>query len=135
MDKELLLKLREAKDFFDEEHSEKVDRIAKREIKKQNEWWEKNTAQRYKQKGKMFNMVYVMTHVTYWTVLFVIISQVVDLEIPMTLFELYTFKWIVFLELTTEKLGLILTGFLAELLLLPKIILQGLFTENEKQTR
>lgn len=78
--------------------------------------------QKMRQKDESFDMVHKLTWISYFTVWVILVSQVVDVNIC----ELE----IVFVKLEDTTLGIIMTGFLAELLLLPKIILKGLFSSD-----
>lgn len=132
MDDKLLKQLDKLKNVVDELHSERLNVKSKKELKKRDEWWEKWANQRFGHKMKMFNMVYTMTTITYVVVLIIIISQVIDgVRLPEDWTGYLIFEWLIFEDLETGKLALIITGFLAELLLLPKIILSGLFSDKE----
>jgi len=87
--------------------------------------------QKIKHRDRMIDMVVPMTKITYWVILLIIIFQVINLKMPLSWQDLYLLKWIEIPQMTESKLTIILSGFLAELLLLPKIILTCLFNDPE----
>lgn len=100
-------------------------------VQKRWNWAEAEKRQKYAQKNQMFSMVLFMTWCTYIIVLFIILSQVVRFGPIDSWQQFFEFKWVFVEQLSIEKFGLILSGFLAELLLLPKIILRGLFETKD----
>lgn len=102
------------------------DKLANRK-----EWELLEKEQKYGHKTKMFNMVLCMTWITYIAVLLIVVFQVFHLK-PIDRWEdFFLLRWIEVELLSNEKLAIVLSGFLAELLLLPKIILKGLFENKD----
>lgn len=116
----------------DDDRSRALDQTAREHQRKLIEWKYENLQQHLRQKDKMFGMVFIMTIITYGVVLIVILSQVVEINPPESIKDFFFFGWLDFEKLDNQKFALILTGFLAELLLLPKIILTGLFGSSKK---
>ncbi len=117
--------------------TEEVDRLkilasmSRQTLQRRKDWAEEAKALEHEHKQRMFDMVHRMTIITYFTVLIVVLTQLFNFRMPSSFIDFIQLGWIDAERLSTEKFALILTGFLAELLLLPKIILNGLFNGKE----